>query len=58
MEQIHHPDGSTLGDLRRLLASVESLPDTAEVRVRTRATWSADGGPITRVHLETVEAER
>lgn len=51
MEQIHTLDTSTLGDLRRLVEATQGLPDDAEVRVRVRATWSANGGPITRVHI-------
>lgn len=43
--------GMTLGDLRRLLADAEHLPDEAEVRVRTRMGANADGSKLRRVHL-------
>lgn len=51
MEQIRTLDSSTLGELRRLVDATRDLPDEAPVRARVRATWSANGAPITRVHI-------
>jgi hypothetical protein len=44
------PD-SDLGDLRALVTSTADLPDSAEVRVRTRLSANGRGSKIKRISI-------
>jgi hypothetical protein len=51
---------STLGDLRTALQELSNagVPDDAEVRVRTRASFSADGALVRTITVKTSRTDR